>query len=44
MKELAAEERPRLIVGIVSDIRDGGLNRDPPDPSCMYPTVRYRSL
>jgi predicted permease len=28
MAELAAE-KPRQIVGIVSDIRDGGLNRDP---------------
>jgi len=38
MRELALEQ-PRQIVGIVGDVRDGGLNRDP-QPSMWVPNAQ----
>ncbi|MDE3199166.1 MAG: ABC transporter permease, partial [Acidobacteriota bacterium] len=38
MAELAAE-RPRQIVGVVGDVRDNGLNRDP-QPAMYIPTAQ----
>jgi putative ABC transport system permease protein len=38
MKELAAE-MPRQIIGVVGDVRDGGLNRDP-QPTMYVPNAQ----